>query len=352
MVLLLSVLLKTVAETYLARFWDAVRHFVDMDSFRDGLSLLSWAVYFPPPSQDETEVAVRVFAVMSGMVGLSDPTPPCPRCGSATEFVADASEAFGWRYRCSRASRLVSRAEARKRRLKSTRECTGSVSATTNTWFTDCRSVYRTLSLLFCWLARQTVSAAAAAAKCSSSTAVDHFSMAREVCEVVMSNELLNHQFGGPGKEVEVDECFLTRRKYHKGANFFSWCNVWATVCKTVRPMLSVRCLSCLSVTSVYCAQTVERINMKVGMPVGLGPGHIVLRRDAAPPPVKGHSPLTNFRPISVTAKCVHGTFVLIFLCGECHPTLSWPNGWMDEDATWYGSRHRRGPQCLSLIHI
>jgi len=21
------------------------------------------------------------------------------------------------------------------------------------------------------------------------------------------------------------------------------------------------------------------------------------------------------------------------------HPTLLWPNGWMDEDATWYGSR-------------
>jgi len=29
---------------------------------------------------------------------------------------------------------------------------------------------------------------------------------------------------------------------------------------------------------------------------------------------------------------------LLIFLCGEWHPTLLWPNGWMDEDATWYGS--------------
>jgi len=34
---------------------------------------------------------------------------------------------------------------------------------------------------------------------------------------------------------------------------------------------------------------------------------------------------------------------VLIFLCGEWHPTLLWPNGWMDEDATWYGSRPRAG---------
>ena len=58
-----------------------------------------------------------------------------------------------------------------------------------------------------------------------------------------------------------------------------------ATVCKTVRPVLSVRCLSCLSVTLVYCGQTVGRITMKLGMQVGLGPGHIVLGGDAAPLP-------------------------------------------------------------------
>jgi len=33
---------------------------------------------------------------------------------------------------------------------------------------------------------------------------------------------------------------------------------------------------------------------MKLGMQVGLGPGHIVLDRDPAPPPPKGHSPLSN----------------------------------------------------------
>ena len=39
--------------------------------------------------------------------------------------------------------------------------------------------------------------------------------------------------------------------------------------------LLSV--LSVLSVTLVYCGQTVGWIKMKLGMPVGLGPGHIVL---------------------------------------------------------------------------
>ena len=98
----------------------------------------------------------------------------------------------------------------------------------------------------------------------------------------------------------------------------------WATVCKTVRPMLSVRCLSCLSVLSVlsqsvtfvHCDQTVGRINMKLSVQVGLGPGHIVLDGDAAPTPPKGHSPHPIFGPY-----------------------LLRPNDCMDQDATWYGAR-------------
>jgi len=93
----------------------------------------------------------------------------------------------------------------------------------------------------------------------------------------------------------------------------------WATICKTVRPVLSVRCpvcLSVLSVTLVYCGQTVGRIKMKLGMQVGLGPDHIVLGGDPADPPSKGHSPLPIF--------------------GPC---LSRPNGWMDEAGTWHGGR-------------
>jgi len=57
----------------------------------------------------------------------------------------------------------------------------------------------------------------------------------------------------------------------------------WATVCKTVRPMLLDSCPTCpvclsvcLSVTLLHCGQTVEWIKMKLGMKVGLRPGHIV----------------------------------------------------------------------------
>jgi len=41
-----------------------------------------------------------------------------------------------------------------------------------------------------------------------------------------------------------------------------------------------------------YCGQTDGCIKMSLGMDVGLGPGHIVLDGDPAPPPgEKGHSP-------------------------------------------------------------
>jgi len=67
----------------------------------------------------------------------------------------------------------------------------------------------------------------------------------------------------------------------------------------------------------VYCGQTVGWIKMQLGTEVGLGSGHIVLDGDPTPLP-KGAKP----PPILV-------------------PRLLWSNGWMDQDATWYGGRPR-----------
>ena len=80
-------------------------------------------------------------------------------------------------------------------------------------------------------------------------------------------------------------------------------CSFWPTVCITVRSVLADRCLSVLSMRLVYCGQTVGRIKMELGVQVGLGPGHIVLR----------------------------------------------PNGCMDQDATWYGGRPWPRPHCVRL---
>ena len=82
--------------------------------------------------------------------------------------------------------------------------------------------------------------------------------------------------------------------------------------------VLSV-CPVCLSA----CDVGVLWPKMKLGMRVGLGPGHIVLdgaqlplpRRDTAPP-IFGPYPLR-------------------------------PNGCVDQDATWYGGRSRPRPLCV-----
>jgi len=44
-------------------------------------------------------------------------------------------------------------------------------------------------------------------------------------------------------------------------------------------------------VTFVHCGETVGQIKMKLGVQVGLGPGHIGLDGDPALPAPKGHSP-------------------------------------------------------------
>jgi len=64
----------------------------------------------------------------------------------------------------------------------------------------------------------------------------------------------------------------------------------------------------------VYCGQTAGWFKMPLSVDVGLSPGHTVLYGDPAPPPPKGHSPHPIFGP-----------------------HLLWPDGWMDQDATWLG---------------
>jgi len=68
--------------------------------------------------------------------------------------------------------------------------------------------------------------------------------------------------------------------------------------------MAPLSCVLGLSVTLVYCGQTVGWIKMKLLMEVGLGPGQIVLDGDLAPKKW-GHRP--NFRTMSVVAKRLDG---------------------------------------------
>jgi len=146
---------------------------------------------------------------------------------------------------------------------------------------------------------------------------------------------------------------------------------IWATVCKTVCPMLSDRCLSvCLSCpvlseTFVHYGQAVGRIKMKLGMQVGLGPGHIVLDGDPAPLPQRGTAPqflahiccgqMAAWIKMSLGVELGLGPGDFVLDGDPAHPSpkggvppfppqknfgrcLLWPNGWMDQDATWHES--------------
>ena len=84
-----------------------------------------------------------------------------------------------------------------------------------------------------------------------------------------------------------------------------------------------------LSVTLVYYGQMVGWIKMPLRMEVGLGPGHIVLGGNQVPAPKRGTAP-----PIC-TDPPIFG------------PCMLWPNGWMDQHATWYGSRPRPRRHCV-----
>ena len=86
-------------------------------------------------------------------------------------------------------------------------------------------------------------------------------------------------------------------------------------------PVLSV-CLYSLSVTLVYCDQTVGRMKMKLGKPIGLGTGHIVSDGHPVPLAQRARAPIFG-------------------------PYLLWPNGWMDQGATWYEGRPPLKRHCV-----
>ena len=122
--------------------------------------------------------------------------------------------------------------------------------------------------------------------------------------------------------------------------------------------------LSCLSVcpvmsvTFVYCGQTVGWIKTKLGTQVGLCSGHTVLDEDPAPPPLKRHShhfsahicwgqmagwikmPLCKEVGLDPSIIVLDGDPAPLPKKGTeppiFGPCLLWPNGLIDQDDTWH----------------
>ena len=124
--------------------------------------------------------------------------------------------------------------------------------------------------------------------------------------------------------------------------------------------------------THFYCGQTAGCMKMPLDMEVGLSPEDFVLDGDPAPSPKTGRSPQFSAHvycgqtaawikmPLSSEVGLGPGDIVLDGdpssplpkkVGGQQHPHflahVLWPNGWMDQDATWYGGRPRPWPHCV-----
>jgi len=82
----------------------------------------------------------------------------------------------------------------------------------------------------------------------------------------------------------------------------------WATFCKTVRPVLSDRCLSLSVLPVTFVAKRLDGSSWHEG--IGLDPGHAVLDMDPAPPPQKKGSQPPQFSAcgMSIAAKQLDGS--------------------------------------------
>jgi len=120
------------------------------------------------------------------------------------------------------------------------------------------------------------------------------------------------------------------------------------------------------------CGQMAGWIKMRLSKELGLSPSDIVLDRDPAPPPLKGvGAPPPKKKKIGpyllwpngwiyqdatwyggrpqLKRHCVVGTQLAFPKGGEAPnfcPYLLWPNSWMDQNATWHGGRSRPRPHC------
>ena len=107
-------------------------------------------------------------------------------------------------------------------------------------------------------------------------------------------------------------------------------------------------CLSCMSVTLVYCGQTIGWITMPLGTEAGLGPGDIMLDGDPAPSTERGTAGPSLFGPCLLWPKrsLISATAELLFsVCLEFH-SLAF------SASTMLGRRQEEHPTCENLHQL
>lgn len=110
--------------------------------------------------------------------------PQCD-CGRQYGTVTDAGKKLGWRYRC--------------------KPCGSTKSALTDIWFQGSHlSFYQHLKLLLCYISGCTAKQIMKFTKIQAEAVTQWTVYAKEVMQVVLSND--SEKIGGVGKVVEIDE--------------------------------------------------------------------------------------------------------------------------------------------------
>lgn len=183
---------------------------------------------------NDEAACISLLEDLSVIPKKNGPCPKCPKCASYMSARKENGLYLGWRWRCN------------KRNVYGGSRCSGAMNPAKNTFFEHSHmGICEILAIIVSFVIRIPINflheelnewrKARNLRVLSKSTLVDYFCFCREITEVVSSHDY--HMLGGPGNivgflirfnnlyyifnitgcTVEVDETFLTKRKYNRG---------------------------------------------------------------------------------------------------------------------------------------
>lgn len=160
----------------------------------------------------------------------TDDPPSCPACFGPMTTIANSDYALGWKWIC------------KKRKRFGQDKCTATVNPLKDTFFENVHlPINFVLMFVFHFVKNTPVTDAHVQISMfrkemmqgkpeekekgvSIKTAIDFYYFCREIAEIFASN--YGDKFGGPGKTIELDETFLSVRKYGKGNLYMYYISV------------------------------------------------------------------------------------------------------------------------------
>lgn len=180
----------------------------------ENLDCLSIAVNFP-----NDQIAIK-FCQDLKLIPSQDSTPPSC-CNLPMKVECNSTSKLGWRWCCS----------SKGSKRKGSKACRKTIAPTVGTFFDGALvqlEFCETIAIIALFILKQTVSQTHdciqswrrlrykdSSLTLSRKTICCYFKMFRNIIQVIVSN--VNIKLGGVGKTVQIDETFLTRRKYHRG---------------------------------------------------------------------------------------------------------------------------------------